>query len=73
MAISDSKIREQVVGRIVDCGAVPLAINANDVVILDNNTIDVGAIFYFLPASLRTLKSVNISTAIVIAMERTTA
>ena len=45
MAIADSKVREQVVDRIVDCGAVPLAITANNVVILDNNTIGVGAIF----------------------------
>ena len=49
VAIADSKVREQVVDRIVDCGAVPLAITANNVVILDNNTIGVGAIFCSFP------------------------
>jgi len=44
VAIADSKVREQVVNRIVDCGATPLAITASNVVILDNNTIGVGAI-----------------------------
>ena len=44
VAIADSKVREQVVDRIVDCGATPLAITASNVVILDNNTIGVGAI-----------------------------
>jgi acetyltransferase-like isoleucine patch superfamily enzyme len=44
VAIADSKAREPVVNRIVDCGAIPLAITAANVVILDNNTIGGGAI-----------------------------
>ena len=46
--IADSKSREQVVNRILDCGAITLAITAPNVVVLNNNTIGAGAILSLL-------------------------
>ena len=48
VAITDSKFWKRVVNRIVDCGDILLAITAANVVILDNNTIGVGAILCLL-------------------------